>query len=105
MVAGKKPYPKATLKKIVKAHSGMNVRKNTDITVCFGGIDWLQGSLAGGAYVDDFFLGRQINQGGCDTCEAVGRTRVDRQERAKGDSRCFGEVQGLNFDSMLSEKE
>ncbi|KAL6885103.1 hypothetical protein HDV57DRAFT_516074 [Trichoderma longibrachiatum] len=33
MVAGKKPYPKATLKKIVKAHSGMNVRKNTDITI------------------------------------------------------------------------
>lgn len=33
MVAGKKPYPKATLKKIVKAHAGMSIRKNTDITV------------------------------------------------------------------------
>lgn len=35
MVAGKKPYPKATLKKIVKAHAGMSIRKNTDITVWF----------------------------------------------------------------------
>jgi hypothetical protein len=33
MVAGRKPYPKSILKKIVKAHSGMKLKKNTDITV------------------------------------------------------------------------
>ncbi|KAM0264747.1 hypothetical protein ACHAQJ_000572 [Trichoderma viride] len=33
MAVGRKPYPKAILKKIVKAHSGMKLKKNTDITI------------------------------------------------------------------------
>jgi hypothetical protein len=33
MALGKKAYPKATLKKVIKAHSGHNVKKNADITV------------------------------------------------------------------------
>lgn len=33
MALGKKPYPKATVKKIIKAHSGQNIKKNADITV------------------------------------------------------------------------
>lgn len=33
MALGKKAYPKATVKKIVKAHSGLNLKKNADVTV------------------------------------------------------------------------
>ncbi|KEY66943.1 hypothetical protein S7711_06892 [Stachybotrys chartarum IBT 7711] len=33
MALGKKAYPKATLKKVIKAHSGHNIKKNADITV------------------------------------------------------------------------
>ncbi|KAK5997263.1 Inner kinetochore subunit wip1 [Cladobotryum mycophilum] len=33
MVVGKKAYPKATVKKIIKAHSGHNIKKNADIAV------------------------------------------------------------------------
>ncbi|KAH7320199.1 hypothetical protein B0I35DRAFT_430843 [Stachybotrys elegans] len=33
MALGKKAYPKATVKKIIKAHSGTNIKKNADITV------------------------------------------------------------------------
>jgi hypothetical protein len=32
-LVGKKPYPKATLKKIIKAHSNLNIKKNADVTV------------------------------------------------------------------------
>ncbi|KAG9257690.1 uncharacterized protein F5Z01DRAFT_646753 [Emericellopsis atlantica] len=32
-VAGKKAYPKATLKKIVKAHANLNLKKNADVTI------------------------------------------------------------------------
>ena len=52
-LVGKKPYPKATIKKIVKAHSNLNIKKNADVTVSrrtrlFGGnpgtmlINWLR---------------------------------------------------------------
>lgn len=34
MALGKKPYPKATVKKIIKAHSNHNLKKNADVTVC-----------------------------------------------------------------------
>lgn len=34
-LVGKKPYPKATLKKIIKAHSNLNIKKNADVTVCY----------------------------------------------------------------------
>jgi hypothetical protein len=33
MALGKKAYPRATLKKIIKAHSDHNLKKNADITV------------------------------------------------------------------------
>lgn len=33
MALGKKPYPRATVKKIIKAHSNMSVKKNADVTV------------------------------------------------------------------------
>ncbi|PHH70498.1 hypothetical protein CDD80_5963 [Ophiocordyceps camponoti-rufipedis] len=33
MALGKSTYPKATLKKIVKAHSGLNLKKNADVTI------------------------------------------------------------------------
>ncbi len=33
MALGKKAYPRATVKKIIKAHSNMNVKKNADVTV------------------------------------------------------------------------
>ena len=33
MAPGQKLYPRATVKKIVKAHSGCNVSKNVDVTV------------------------------------------------------------------------
>lgn len=33
MALGKKPYPKATIKKIIKAHSDHNLKKNADVTV------------------------------------------------------------------------
>jgi hypothetical protein len=33
MALGKKPYPKATLKKVIKAHSDHNLKKNADVTV------------------------------------------------------------------------
>ncbi|KAL6914443.1 hypothetical protein ACHAPO_005726 [Fusarium lateritium] len=33
MALGKKPYPKATVKKIIKAHSNHNIKKNADVTV------------------------------------------------------------------------
>lgn len=33
-LVGKKSYPKATLKKIIKAHSNLNIKKNADVTVC-----------------------------------------------------------------------
>ena len=33
MALGKKAYPQATVKKIIKAHSGLNWKKNTDVTV------------------------------------------------------------------------
>jgi hypothetical protein len=44
MAAGQKLYPRATLKKIVKAHSKKNVSKNVDVLVCltrprFDGVD------------------------------------------------------------------
>ncbi|KAI6780279.1 Histone-fold domain-containing protein-like protein [Emericellopsis cladophorae] len=32
-VVGKKAYPKATLKKIVKAHANLNLKRNADVTV------------------------------------------------------------------------
>jgi hypothetical protein len=34
MAAGQKLYPRATVKKIVKAHSKRNVSKNVDVLVC-----------------------------------------------------------------------
>lgn len=34
MAAGQKLYPRATLKKIVKAHSKKNISKNVDVLVC-----------------------------------------------------------------------
>lgn len=36
MALGKKPYPKATVKKITKAHSNHNIKKNADVTVRLG---------------------------------------------------------------------
>ncbi|KJZ80214.1 hypothetical protein HIM_00064 [Hirsutella minnesotensis 3608] len=33
MALGKNPYPKATVKKIIKAHSGLNIKKNADVTI------------------------------------------------------------------------
>lgn len=33
MALGKSPYPKTTVKKIIKAHSGINIKKNADVTV------------------------------------------------------------------------
>lgn len=33
MALAKKAYPKATLKKIIKAHSNRNIKKNADVTV------------------------------------------------------------------------
>ncbi|KAG9499082.1 hypothetical protein J7337_009894 [Fusarium musae] len=33
MALGKKPYPKATVKKIIKAHSNHNLKKNADVTI------------------------------------------------------------------------
>jgi len=35
MAAGQKLYPRATVKKIVKAHSKRNVSKNVDVLVRF----------------------------------------------------------------------
>ena len=32
-LVGKKPYPKATIKKIVKAHSNLSLKTNADVTV------------------------------------------------------------------------
>ncbi|KAK2598104.1 hypothetical protein QQS21_005735 [Conoideocrella luteorostrata] len=33
MAAGKKAYPRATFKNIIKAHSNMNIKKNADVTI------------------------------------------------------------------------
>ncbi|KAG6041958.1 hypothetical protein E4U41_000073 [Claviceps citrina] len=33
MALGKKAYPRATVKKIIKAHSNMTMSKNADVTV------------------------------------------------------------------------
>jgi hypothetical protein len=33
MAPGQKMYPRATVKKIVKAHSNCNISKNVDVTV------------------------------------------------------------------------
>lgn len=33
-LVGKKPYPKATVKKIIKAHSDLSIKKNADVAVC-----------------------------------------------------------------------
>lgn len=33
-LVGKKAYPKATLKKIIKAHSNLSIKKNADVSVC-----------------------------------------------------------------------
>jgi hypothetical protein len=33
MALGKKAYPKATVKKIIKAHSNHGLKKNADVTV------------------------------------------------------------------------
>lgn len=33
MAPGQKSYPRATVKKIVKAHSGLNISKNADVLV------------------------------------------------------------------------
>ncbi|KAK0389947.1 hypothetical protein NLU13_3520 [Sarocladium strictum] len=33
MALAKKAYPKATLKKIIKAHSNRNIKKNADVTI------------------------------------------------------------------------
>ncbi|EXU99526.1 Inner kinetochore subunit wip1 [Metarhizium brunneum] len=33
MALGKKAYPRATVKKIIKAHSNMSVKKNADVTI------------------------------------------------------------------------
>ncbi|KAF4507157.1 hypothetical protein G6O67_005824 [Ophiocordyceps sinensis] len=33
MALGKSPYPKTTVKKIIKAHSGINIKKNADVTI------------------------------------------------------------------------
>lgn len=38
MALGKKPYPKATVKKIIKAHSNHNIKKNADVTVCLNSL-------------------------------------------------------------------
>jgi hypothetical protein len=38
MALGKKAYPKATVKKIIKAHSDHNLKKNADVTVGFSGL-------------------------------------------------------------------
>ena len=35
MATGQKLYPRANLKKIVKAHSKRNLTKNVDVLVCF----------------------------------------------------------------------
>jgi hypothetical protein len=35
MAAGQKLYPRATIKKIVKAHSNKNISKNADVLVDF----------------------------------------------------------------------
>lgn len=35
-LVGKKAYPKATVKKVIKAHSGLNIKKNADISVRTG---------------------------------------------------------------------
>jgi len=35
MAAGQKLYPRATVKKIVKAHSKKNISKNADVLVSF----------------------------------------------------------------------
>ncbi|KAL6855081.1 hypothetical protein ACO1O0_006219 [Amphichorda felina] len=32
-LVGKKPYPKATVKKIIKAHSDLSIKKNADVAV------------------------------------------------------------------------
>lgn len=45
MAAGQKLYPRATLKKIVKAHSRKNVSKNADVLVSHATATyWLLGS-------------------------------------------------------------
>lgn len=41
MVVGRKAYPKATIKKIVKAHSNHNLKKNADVTVRVPGTEQL----------------------------------------------------------------
>ncbi|TWU78892.1 hypothetical protein ED733_007789 [Metarhizium rileyi] len=33
MALGKKAYPRVTVKKIIKAHSNMSVKKNADVTI------------------------------------------------------------------------
>ncbi|KAI9904612.1 hypothetical protein N3K66_001141 [Trichothecium roseum] len=32
-LVGKKPYPKATIKKVIKAHSNLSLKKNADVTI------------------------------------------------------------------------
>lgn len=37
MALGKKAYPKSTVKKIIKAHSDFDLKKNADVTVSYIG--------------------------------------------------------------------
>ncbi|KAF4447709.1 histone-like transcription factor (CBF/NF-Y) and archaeal histone domain-containing protein [Fusarium austroafricanum] len=53
MALGKKPYPKATVKKIIKAHSNHNLKKNADVTVC---LDGLMIAIDANVYLPQIFL-------------------------------------------------
>lgn len=48
-LVGKKPYPKATVKKIIKAHSNLNIKKNADVTVGCSPSDARAGNQGNGA--------------------------------------------------------
>lgn len=53
MALGKKPYPKATVKKIIKAHSNHNLKKNADVTVR---LNVLMAAIDANVYLSQIFL-------------------------------------------------
>ncbi|EXM00876.1 hypothetical protein FOIG_07757 [Fusarium odoratissimum NRRL 54006] len=95
MALGKKPYPKATVKKIIKAHSNHNLKKNADVTVR---LDVLMIANAANVYLLVLDLprlrpihGNSYQRSG-DPFETVGRTRSLCEERQEGDERYLDQI-------------
>ncbi|KAE8446420.1 hypothetical protein EG329_012025 [Mollisiaceae sp. DMI_Dod_QoI] len=97
MAAGQKLYPRATVKKIVKAHSKRNVSKNVDVLVRVPDASPKTSVLTFAADIPRLRpLSANIDEGGQYQCEAGGRARNQREERQESDSIVAIEIQRMN---------